>query len=216
MNSTPAYPSPTALVPAAAQRPASPWMAGLRLLRLHSASRRVPVAVAAIVACAAMLRLALQHHWGAQVQQVPLVIEAATATIIAAATRSPLGESERATGRWLPYLRLGLALALTAIAVAALAAGSAGAHLAGGELELLRNVAGLVGIGLLSAALLGAYAWVGPIAYAVVAEYALTANWTSPWIWPSRSPHDPAAAIWAVLIFVAGVAMIATWGPRDH
>jgi hypothetical protein len=77
--------------------------------------------------------------------------------------------------------------------VTALAAGSAGAHLAGGELELLRNVAGLVGIGLLSAPLLGEHAWVGPIAYAVVAEYALTANWTSPWIWPGRSPRQSAA-----------------------
>lgn len=92
------------------------------------------------------------------------MIETAIATIIAAATRSPFGESERATGRWLPYLRLGLALALTAIAVGALVAGSAGAHLVGGELELLRNLAGLVGIGLVSASLLGAYAWVGPIA----------------------------------------------------
>jgi hypothetical protein len=72
-----------------------------------------------------------------------------------------------------------------------------------------------MGIGLLSAALLGAYAWVGPIAYALVAEYALTANWTSPWIWPGRSPHDPAAAIWAVMIFVVGVTLIATRGPRD-
>jgi len=162
-----------------------------------------------------MLRLALQHHWGAQAQQVPLVIEAATATIIAATARGPFGESERATGRWLPYLRLGLALALTSIAVAALAAGSAGAQLAGGELELLRNIAGLLGIGLLSASVLGAYAWVGPIAYAVVAECALTANWTSPWIWPGRSPHDPAAAIWALLSFGLGVAVITTWGPRD-
>jgi hypothetical protein len=190
-------------------------MTGLRLLRLHSASRRVPVAVAAIAVCAAVLRLALQHHWGAQAQQVALVIEAATATIIAATTRNPFGEPERATGRWLPYLRLGLALGLTATAVAALATGSAGAHLPGGELELLRNIAGLIGIGLLSASLLGAYAWVGPIAYAVVAEYALTAHWTSPWLWPSRSPHDPIAAICAALIFVVGVAAIATWGPRE-
>lgn len=215
MNTTPAYPSPTPLVPVAAQRPAPPRTAGLRLLRLHSASRRVPVAVAAIAACAAILRLALQHHWGAQAQQVPLVIEAATATIITATTHSPFGESERATGRWLPYLRLGLALALTTIAVAALAVGSAGAHLAGGDLELLRNVAGLAGLGLLSAPLIGAYAWAGPIAYAVLAEYALTANWTSPWIWPGRSPDDPTAAIWAVLVFFVGVAVIAMWGARD-
>ena len=58
-------------------------------------------------------------------------------------------------------------------------------------------------------------AWVGPIAYAVVAEYALTANWSSPWIWPGRSPHDPAAANSAAPNFVVGVAVIATWGPRD-
>ena len=190
-------------------------MAGLRLLRLHSASRRVPAAIAAIAGCAVVLGVALQYHWGAHTQQAPLVIEAATATIIAATTRSPFGEPERATGRWLPYLRLGLALALTAIAVAALAAGSTGSHLPGGELELLRNLAGLVGIGLLSGPLLGAYAWVGPIAYAVMAEYALTANWTSPWIWPGRSPHNPAAALWAALIFVVGLALIATRGSRD-
>lgn len=191
-------------------------MAGPRLLRLHSASRQVPAGIAGIAGCAVVLRVVLQHHWGAHAQQGSLVIEAATATIIAATTRNPFGEPERATGRWLPYLRLGLALALTAIAVAALAAGSTGAHLPGGELELLRNLAGLVGLGLLSARILGAYAWIGPIAYAVVAEYALSANWTSPWIWPGRPPHNPAAAIWAALIFVVGLAVIATWGPRDE
>jgi hypothetical protein len=172
--------------------------------------------MAAIAGCAVVLRVGLQHHWGAQAQQVPLVIEAAIATIIAATTRSPFGEPERATGRWLPYLRFGLALALTAIAVASLAAGSTGAHLPGGELELLRNLAGLVGLGLLSAPLLGAYAWLGPIAYAVVAEYGLTVGWTSPWIWPGRSPRNPAAALWAALIFVVGLAVIAMWGPREE
>ena len=216
MNSAPALPSPTVRAPAAGRRRARPLIAGLRLVRLYSASRRVPVAVAAIAACAALFRLALVHRWGAQVQQVPLVIEAAAATIIATTTRGPFGESERATGRWLPYLRLALAMALTGVAVAALSAGSAGAHLAGGEGELVRNLAGLVGIGLLSAWLLGMYGWVGPVAYAVGAEYALTARWTTPWLWPGRSPHDSAAAIWAVLIFVAGIAVIAARGARDR
>lgn len=186
-----------------------------RMLRLYSASRRVPVAVAAIAGCAAILRFALQHHWGAHLQQVPLVIEAAAATIIAAATRGPFGESERSTGRWLPYLRLGLVLTLTAIAVGALAAGSVGAHLDGGELELMRNLAGLVGIGLLCAPVFGAYAWVGPIAYAVVAEYALAASVTSSWIWPGRAPADRSAAISALAIFVAGLAVITARGARD-
>ena len=216
MNSTPACASPTPPLPAAAPRRATPRMAGLRLLRLHSASRRAPAAIAAIAGCAVALRVVLQHHWGAQAQQAPLVIEAATATIIAATIRSPFGETERATGRLLPYLRLGLGLALTAIAVASLAAGSSGAHLPGGDLELLRNLAGLVGIGLVSAPLFGAYAWVGPITYAIVAEYAVGADWTSPWMWPGRPPHDPAAALCATLIFVVGLAVIAARGPRDQ
>jgi hypothetical protein len=176
----------------------------------------VPVALAAIAACAAVLRLALEHRWGAQPQQVPLVIETATATIIAGTSSSPFGELERATGRWLPSLRLIVAVTLTAVAVEALASGSAAAHLPGGNLELVRNLAGLAGIALLSAAVLGgANAWVGPLAYTVLAEYALTAGVTSPWIWPARPPHDPGAAICAAVVFAAGTALITKRGARD-
>jgi hypothetical protein len=216
MNTAEAYQPPTGASPAPRQRLARPSLPGLRLMRLHLASRRVPVAVAAIAACAAVLRFALQQHWGAHPQQVPLVIETATATIIATTTRSPFGDVERATGRWLPYLRPSLAGTLTAVAVAALAAGSAGAHLPGGNLELLRDLAGLVGIGLLSAAVLGsANAWIGPIAYTMLAEYAITAAWTSRWIWPARPPHDPGAAICAAVVFAAGTVLITTRGARD-
>ena len=43
---------------------------------------------------------------------------------------------------------------------------------------MLRNVAGLTGIGLLCAAVLGGgLAWAGPLAYMVVAAYELYAAW---------------------------------------
>ena len=80
---------------------------------------------------------------------VPPILEAAAAAIVATTTRSPIGGSERATGRWLPFLRLGTAVALTAAAFGALAAGASVVSLAGGVVGLLRNFAGMVGVGLL-------------------------------------------------------------------
>ena len=111
------------------------------------------------------------------------------AAAITITTASPLGEPERVTGRWLPFLRLATALALTAAAVGALTAAGTGAHLAGGTLDVLRNVAGMTGIGLLCAAALGGgLAWVGPVGYLVVGAYGLYTQWhgpalTTPWIW---------------------------------
>ena len=65
-------------------------------------------------------------------------------------------------------------MALTAAAFGALAAGATGGELPGGTPALLRNLAGMTGIGLLSAAVLGgAFGWTGPMAYLLVAEGAL-------------------------------------------
>jgi hypothetical protein len=140
---------------------------------------------------------------------------------IAVTTASPFGEPERATGRWLPFLRLGTVLTLTAVAAAALAAAMVGTHVAGGTLEMLRNIAGLIGIGLLCAAVLGgALAWTGPITYLIIGVYALYTQWhgpalTTPWIWPSRPGHDIGAAICAALVFTAGIALITVRSARD-
>jgi hypothetical protein len=203
-------------------RPARPPRAGMRLLRLHAASRRIPAAMAAIAACAIGLRIALIGHWDSYgALQLPLVFEAASAAVIAVTTASPLGEPERVAGRWLPFLRLATALALTAAAVSALAAAGTGAHLAGGTLDVLRNVAGMTGIGLLCAAALGGgLAWAGPAGYLVAGAYGLYTQWhgpalTTPWIWPARPPHDLGAAICAGLVFTFGIAVITMRGARD-
>jgi hypothetical protein len=212
----------TAAAPGRSARPARPPQAGIRLLRLHAASRRVPVALAAIAACALGLRIALTGHWDSYgALQLPLVFEAAAAAAITIITASPLGEPERVAGRWLPFLRLAATLALTAAAVSALAAAGTGAHLAGGTLDVLRNVAGLTGIGLLCAAALGGgLAWVGPVGYLLAGAYGLYTQWhhpalTTPWLWPARPPHDPGAAICAGLVFTLGMAAITVRGARD-
>ena len=196
-----------------------PQPPGLRLVRLHLASRRVPTALAVFAVCAVVLRIALHWHWiastGPLAHELPLVIETGTAATLAVTARDPFGEPERATGRWLPYLRLVAALALTAAAVGALAAGAAAADLPGGVLEVLRNVGGLAGISLLSAAVLGPLAWIGPLAYLGVAEVALFGNWQSPWIWPARPPHDLGAALCSALVFAAGVMAVTVRGSRE-
>jgi len=194
----------------------------LRLVRLHAASRRLPAAVALLAACAAGLRAALFRHWDSYgALQLPLIFEAGCAAVIAVTAGSPFGEPERATGRWLPFLRLGATAALTALAVGALAAAGAGAHLSGGVLDVLRNVAGLTGIGLLCAVALGApLAWTGPLAYLLVGAYGLYTDWhppalSTPWIWPARPPHDVGGALCAVAVYAAGLALITLRGARE-
>ena len=204
-------------------RRARPPAAGVRLVRLYVTSRWVPATLVAIAACAIGLRIALAWPWDSYgALQLPLVFEAAAAAAITATTASRLGDPERVAGRWLPFLRLATAAALTAVAVSALAAAGAGAHLAGGTLDAARNVAGMTGLGLLCAAALGGgLAWAGPTGYLVVGVYALYTQWhhpalTTPWIWPARPPHDLGAAICAGLVFTAGLAVFAVRGARDR
>lgn len=205
---------------AGGSRPA--WASRARLLWLHAASRRVPVAAAALAGCAIVLRIALAGHWDAYgALQLPLIIEGASVGVITVITASPLGEPERVAGRWLPWLRLASVLGMAAFAVGALAAGSLGGHLAGGTIDVLRNVSGMTGIALFCAALLGGgLAWTGPTAYLIAGVYGLYTQWhqpavTTPWLWPARPPHDLGAAICAGLVFACGLALFSVRGARD-
>jgi hypothetical protein len=76
-----------------------------------------------------------------------------------------------------------------------LAAAGIRAHLAGGTLDVPCNMAGLAGIGLLCAAVLGgALTWADPRAHRRIAVYGQYTQWhspalTTPWIWPARPPR---------------------------
>jgi len=207
--------------PAAASVASRRAVASLRLTSLYLESRRAAAALGLLAGPAVLLWAALYWHWSvaggpAAQDLVPLVAETGAAAAIAVTTHGPFGEPERATGRWLPYLRLAGALLLTAAAVGALAAGAAGGLLPGGTLALLRNLAGMTGTGLLAAAVLGgAFAWIGPMAYLLVTEGALAGGWTTPWIWPARPPHDVGGALCAYGLFAAGLAAVTLLGARD-
>jgi hypothetical protein len=82
---------------------------------------------------------------------------------------------------------------------------------------LLRNFCGIVGIGLLSAALLGgAFGWTGPMAYLLVTEGALAHGMTTPWIWAAHSPLDLGAALCAAVTFTIGLLVVTIHGDRDR
>lgn len=192
------------------------------MARLHLESRRAAAALASIAVCTLTLRIALHWSWDTYgALQLPLILESGCGAAVGVTIGSPFGEPERATGRWLPVLRLGSAIALTATAVAAVAVASLGTDLAGGLADVARNVTGLVGIGLLSAAVLGGgLAWTGPIVYMLVGSYGLYTDWhpptlTSPWIWPARPPHDLGAALCASVVFAAGIAVAMCRGARE-
>ena len=204
-----------------AGRPAAFRPAVLRLAWLHGISRQVPFALGLLAALGGLLATALHYHWsiagGVAAQMViPLTIETGAAAVIAVSTYGPFGEPERATGRWLPWLRLAAALGLTAAAFGALAAGATLGVLPGGTLALLRYLAGTTGLGLLSAVGLGgAFGWVGPMAYLLVTEVALTGDPTTPWVWAGRPTHDLGAALCAGAVFIAGTVAITLLGARS-
>jgi hypothetical protein len=126
--------------------------AGWRLALLYLVSRRVPMALALLAGLGALLWSAL--HWHSNIAGgpaaqlfIPLTIQAGAAAVIALTTFGPFGDPERAAGRWLPWLRLGTAVALTAVAFGALVAAAAAGGMPGGTFALLRNLGGMTGVG---------------------------------------------------------------------
>jgi hypothetical protein len=207
--------------PSAAPRPAGrPVRSAARLVWLHLRSRRAPTALLALVVCAGVLRAVV--HWrltsgGGLPQQTPMILEAAAAVMIAVTTQGPFGEAERATGRWLRYLRLGSAVALTGAAIGLLQLGVTGASLNGGVLMLARNVIGVTGIGLLTSLVTGGLlAWITQLGYVAFAEYALIEAWRNPWTWPARPPTDRGAWICASLVFAVGLVAFTVRGARTR
>ena len=202
----------------------SPWLAAARLTWLHLSSRRVPSALVALAACGVVLWMALTYHWwlGARPSELPMVIEAAAAAIIEVTTHSPFGEPERATGRWLPLLRLSIALALCGAAIGLLAAAAAAAYnphagvvLNSGILSVAENVMGFAGIGLIFSLVTGGLiAWIAPLGLVAINQFALIAYYSEPLTWAARPATDRGGWIAAMVVYAAGLTIFTTRGPR--
>ncbi len=189
-----------------------------RLLYLHLASRRAPATVLVATVLTVVLRISM--HWlrgtGNPGRLVPILIETGLAALVGAATQSPFGEPERATGGYLPVLRLLSTLGLLAAGAGALALAAVAGHLPDGLMAALRDYLGLAGVALLAATALGGnLAWTGPLTYTVLCAVGLDAGWTSLWLWPLRGSTDRGALAYAVGLLAAGTALVTVRGARD-
>lgn len=185
-----------------------------RLFRLHLASRRAMPALVAIGALALVLVLPIPRSSGVLGAMVPLVVAMGTASVVGAATASPIGEVERVTGRHLPALRGAAVLLLFGAAIAFLAVAAVERAPTGGAFALLRACAGLTGITLLTAVAAGSHrGWTLPLAYTVLCGQALDQSWTSLWFWPIRAGRDGPAAAVAVALLLAGLVALTVSGP---
>lgn len=201
-------------------------LAAAQLTWLHLRSRQVPAALVTLAGCGVVLWAALRYHWwlgsGPAAAELPMLIEGCAAAIIAVTTHSPFGEPERATGRWLPFLRLSMVLALCGAAIGLLALGAAvayhpqaGVYLASGILGVAENVMGFAGVGLIFSLVTGGLiAWTGPLAFVAVCQFALIAHYSEPLTWAARPATDRGGWIAALVVFAVGLAVFTLRGPR--
>jgi hypothetical protein len=180
----------------------------------------------ALLACGLVLWAALTYHWwygaGNRSDELPTLLEGCAAAIIGVTTHSPFGEPERATGRWLPFLRPALILALCGAAIGFLALGAAiaydpkaGVGLLDGMLPVARNLLGFTGIGLILSLFTGGLpSWIGPLAYVALCQFAAIANYSEPLTWASRPPTDHGGWIAAMAVLAIGLAAFTIRGPR--
>jgi hypothetical protein len=203
-----------------------PWQSAVRLAWLHLRSRRVPSALVALLACGLALWAALNYHWwygsGPAADELPTLLEGCAAAIIGVATHGPFGEPERATGRWLPFLRPVQVLALCGAAIGFFALGAmisydpkAGVGLVDGMLPVARNLMGFTGIALLLSLVIGGLpSWIGPLGYVAICQFAAIARYSEPLTWASRPPADRGGWIAAMMVFAVGLVAYTIRGPR--
>jgi hypothetical protein len=191
----------------------------LRLVRLHLDSRRTRDAVALLAVIAAALRASqpVTQGSGLFARLTLMLITAASASVIAGATRNPFGETERAASRPVSLLRLTQLTVVIAAAVAFTAISGWAASYGTSPAAILRNLAGLTGIALITAAVFGAHlSWTVPLGYVMYCGGELDIQAASRWSWPLLPAGDHAASAIAAGLLAAGVAAVSAAGGRDR
>jgi hypothetical protein len=175
----------------------------MTVLARFLASRRAYAAALWIVVAVLAARTA--EHWTGRTSPadiiVPLVTALLPAAVIAGSTGHPFGELECVTARPLAPLRLvhlGLLVAVALTAVTVRHPGSVAA----------RDLVGLTGVALLTAAVLGAHlSWTVPLGYAVVCLGASGLGRPNLLVWPLLPAADRGAAALAAVLFGVGLTV---------
>jgi hypothetical protein len=181
----------------------------LAYLYLHSRQAERAVVYLALVALFSWV----WHYAGGggtpSVGPLPIVPPLGAAAVIVAGNLAPFGELETTMSHPLAPLRLLHMLGLLAVAVLFLAAANDWAHW-----TVTRNVAGLTGLALLAARLVG-----GTLAWALPLCFGIQALETSPaiaWNWPLHGAGDARAAAIAAALLLIGLGAIVPAGAPDR
>jgi hypothetical protein len=167
------------------------------------ASRRAYAALTGIVVAVLAARIA--EHWTGRTPPadviLPLVTALLPAAVIAGSTGHPFGELERVAARPLMPLRLVHLALLVAVALTAVAV----RHPVS---TAPRDLIGMTGIALLTAAVVGAQlSWTVPLGYAVVCIGANSLGRPNLLVWPLLpAAHHGAAVLVTVLLGLGLVA----------
>jgi len=169
-----------------------------RLIGLYGRTRRVGW-------CLALIGVTAGFRWivripatgpGVFATLLRLLLLIAAATVVAGGLAGPFGLVERSAGTRLPWLRCGQVVATTLLA-------AGGFALSGTS---MRDLAGFVGLTLLTGALLGpARCWTVPLGYALVCAGEVDLGEQPWWAWPIRAAGDMGALAMAVVLLLAGV-----------
>lgn len=191
-----------------------------RLTTLYLRTRLAALAMGLLVGMTAATWLLLKTSYEDSLDRMLFTIAPlALAITIVGSIRFTLGEVERSSTSWLPVLRLvhlllllgGVALVLT-VANVVLPVSAAGWMLA-------RNVAGYVGLALLSSWLFGTEGLIAPTAYgSLVYLWSLSPRGVAAvdpiWMWPTKAADDPVALAVVAVLLLAGLMVGSLWGAR--
>jgi hypothetical protein len=187
----------------------------VRLLSLYLRSRLAHWALALLVVSGVIEWLWFWRlpPYGFLLTTALVFIPLGPALIIGAGARSPFGDIERTASRAVGTLRFGHLVALFVIAALVLIAGASSIS-TGIDRELIRNLAGYLGLTLLAAWLVGTgLSWIVPLGYAALALVILPGSRLA---WAVRVPTDRWSVAVAVTLILLGLLAVTVHGTRDQ
>lgn len=186
----------------------------------HSAAPVAGMLVVLAAGCsiAARLLVARPDSLASNIVVVVALGPMAMAMFVTLTARRPLGELTVTSGRSSHAWTLGVIAVIWTLAAFLIAASLWTSHAhTHGPTAAVRNLLGYVGMALIVTVVIdGTRAWIAPAAYGLtttILAHSAGGQSVPLWAWPNRPDYDPSAWLIAAALAIAGVALLAEYGP---